>query len=468
MNSPTPMRRQPPPQALSGRRGAAEQGHRRLHDAQHPAHREPERRGRADHRRPRARDRAGLDPRSGRRHRARRPHPRRPDPAPEGGQGLRAEAGRARARALLLAGQSDRSARAGAAAHGGARRRAAARRHAGARDLRALGRGRAAARLRQRGPARGGARALHQAPRRPAARRPGRRSTSRPSAACNSPRRSATASPTRCAWRRLWAASRSPFPAATAASPTTSSALRKPTTSPRSSSANRTRSSLVRASAWLGGARSRALLRQYQRARHRRRGPGQGDRSRGRPCAPPTRPAPFDASALSVRACSPWPSPLASALLLWPWIGTENTDLVYPHGRRRRRRALRSVAVARSPAPRRRFATISSSLPPYYTFAIADPTERHRRRVLRHRGRGGVQCRGARAHARRHRHGSGAHHRGALCLQPQAVRRRHARRRALGKRLPGSADAQGPGRPAAAREWHPCRQDGLSARGHSR
>ena len=38
-----------------------------------------------------------------------------------------------------------------------------------------------------------------------------------------------------------------------------------------------TRSSMVRASAWLGGARSLALLRQYQRARHRRRGPGQGD-----------------------------------------------------------------------------------------------------------------------------------------------------------------------------------------------
>ena len=43
-------RRQPPSQALSRRRGAAEQRHRRLHDGQHPAHREPERRRGADHR----------------------------------------------------------------------------------------------------------------------------------------------------------------------------------------------------------------------------------------------------------------------------------------------------------------------------------------------------------------------------------------------------------------------------------
>ena len=51
---------QPPSQALSRRRGTAERRHRRLHDGQHPAHREPERRRRADHARARARDRAGL------------------------------------------------------------------------------------------------------------------------------------------------------------------------------------------------------------------------------------------------------------------------------------------------------------------------------------------------------------------------------------------------------------------------
>ena len=42
--------RLPPPQALPGRRGAARGRHRRVHDAQHPARREPERRRGADHR----------------------------------------------------------------------------------------------------------------------------------------------------------------------------------------------------------------------------------------------------------------------------------------------------------------------------------------------------------------------------------------------------------------------------------
>ena len=55
------------------------------------------------HHRPRRRDRAD------------RPDARRPDPAPEGGQGLRPRAGRARARALFLARQPDGAARAGAA-----------------------------------------------------------------------------------------------------------------------------------------------------------------------------------------------------------------------------------------------------------------------------------------------------------------------------------------------------------------
>ena len=63
--------------------------HRRLHHRQHPAHRKPERRRRADHPRARARDRAGFGLRSRRRRRAGRPHARRPDPAPEGRQGLR-------------------------------------------------------------------------------------------------------------------------------------------------------------------------------------------------------------------------------------------------------------------------------------------------------------------------------------------------------------------------------------------
>ncbi len=65
-------------QALAGRRGAARRGHRRLHDAQRPAPREPERRRGEDHRRRRAGDGAGLGVRAGRRGRADRPAARRP------------------------------------------------------------------------------------------------------------------------------------------------------------------------------------------------------------------------------------------------------------------------------------------------------------------------------------------------------------------------------------------------------
>ena len=51
---------QPPSQALSRCRGAAVPRHRRLYRGQYPAHRKPQRRGRADHACAGARDRAGL------------------------------------------------------------------------------------------------------------------------------------------------------------------------------------------------------------------------------------------------------------------------------------------------------------------------------------------------------------------------------------------------------------------------
>ena len=57
------------------------------------------------------------DLRPRRRRRAGRPHARRPDPAPQGRQGLRPQAGRAGARAFFLAGQSDGAARARPAPH---------------------------------------------------------------------------------------------------------------------------------------------------------------------------------------------------------------------------------------------------------------------------------------------------------------------------------------------------------------
>ena len=177
--------RQPPSQALSRRRGTAVARHRRLHHGQHPAHREPQRRGRPDHACPGARDRAGFGLRPRRCDRAGRPHAGRPDPAAEGGQGLCPQAGRARARALFLAGQPDRAARAGVAAHRRARRRAAAHPHAGQRHRRPLGGGRAHPGLRQRGSARRPGSCATPSGWRTGCTRPGRPSASRRGAACN-------------------------------------------------------------------------------------------------------------------------------------------------------------------------------------------------------------------------------------------------------------------------------------------
>ena len=113
-----------PSEALAGRRGAARRRHRRLHDGQRPAPREPERRRRRHHRRARARDAcptaSSIAPTrscwstcrptsccSGCR-RARSTCPSRPS---------------ARAQQLLPQGQPDRAARARAAPHRRARRR---------------------------------------------------------------------------------------------------------------------------------------------------------------------------------------------------------------------------------------------------------------------------------------------------------------------------------------------------------
>ena len=80
--------RQPASQALSRCRGADRRRHRRLHDPQYPACREPQRRRRPDHPDPRARDGARQHSRPGRRYRGRRSLPRGSDQAPARGQGL--------------------------------------------------------------------------------------------------------------------------------------------------------------------------------------------------------------------------------------------------------------------------------------------------------------------------------------------------------------------------------------------
>ena len=260
--------------------------HRRLHHGQHPAHRKPQRRRRADHACARARDRAGLGVRPRRRHRADRPHARRPDPAAEGGQGLRPQAGRARAGALFLAGQSDGAARTGAAAHRRAGRRAAAHPHAGATPSPGPGR---------RASAFWSASARIRAP--PAScatpsgwptgcTRHGRRSASRRrrSLQLTDEQRDRLADTLRLAEAlggeaRDDSRRRPPH-----------RRRRHPLRARQQRHADHHRQvdalAVVRADARFGRARSGAPLRQYQRPRHRRRR-GRGELVRRRRCAPP-------------------------------------------------------------------------------------------------------------------------------------------------------------------------------------
>ena len=191
-------------------------------------------------------------------------------------------------------------------------------------------------------------------------------------------------------------------------------------------------------------------------------------RSRRSPSAPRKR-------SRVVRPASPisslcWPSARrsASAWLIRPWLGVENVDLVFLT-------AIVGVAVRYGLWPSL-LASVAASLcynffflPPIYTFTITDPTNVAAFVLVHGRGRHRLQCRCARAARRRScRAGARAHHRIALCLQPQARRRRHARRRALGHGLSDRLDAEGARRAAAARGRLDRGEGRLSAGGHAR
>ena len=458
---------QPPPQALSRRRGAARQRHRRLHHRQHPARREPQRRRRADHPRPRARDRARLDLRPRRRHRARSTSRRRPDPAAEGRQGLRPQAGRAGARAFLLARQPDGAARARAAPHRRAGRRAVAHPHAGARHPGPVGGGRARPGLRQRGPARRRPGALRQAARRPAARAVDcalRRDAAR-SLQLTEEERDRIADTLRLAEPLGGEAITIPGGAQRIADDVIAFA-RRPTTSPRSSSASR-RARAGSRSCTARSCTTSSAARQHQRPCHRRRRASPASRCRGRPCARRTRPSAVRARPLRRRRSSRSRLPSASASSIQPWLGIENVDLVFLT-------AIVGVAVRFGLWPSL-FASVAASLcynffflPPLYTFTIADPTNVAAfvffavmaMLVSNVAARVRTQALAAIARARTTEV--------ALRLQPQARRRRHARRRAVGDRLPDRLDAEGPGRAAAAGGRLDRGQGRLSAGGHAR
>ena len=141
------------PEALAGRRRIAGRRHRRVHDAQRPAHRKPQRCRGADHRHPRQRNVARHVLRVGRRSRTDRPAARRTARPSARGQGVRAAAGRARAREFFPEGQPDRAARNGVASDCGPRRRADARIPRREVDRTGMGGGRAHRRRHRPGPA---------------------------------------------------------------------------------------------------------------------------------------------------------------------------------------------------------------------------------------------------------------------------------------------------------------------------
>ena len=142
----------------------------------------------------------------------------------------------------------------------------------------------------------------------------GRRSMSRAGAACSFRRKSATALPTRCGSPRRSAARPITLPGRRPAHRRRRDRLR----ASQQRHADRHRQvgalALVRDPAWLGGARSRAPVRQHQRPRHRRRcdcrrADPEKDRS-----APPSATTPFDPRPYVARAGRgrPWRSASAS------------------------------------------------------------------------------------------------------------------------------------------------------------
>ena len=128
-------------------------------------------------------------------------------------------------------------------------------------------------------------------------------------------------------------------------------------------------------------------------------------RSRRRPSAPAERSEP-SIPALCLSRSLAVAAAVGVSELLWPWIGLPNTDLVFLT-------AIVGIAVRFGLWPSL-LASVASALcynffftEPYHTFNIADPTERRRRPLLHRRGDHRLQCCGARAHSRRRGHGRG-------------------------------------------------------------
>ena len=309
-------------------------------------------------------------------------------------------------------------------------------RDAGARDLGSVGGRRAAPRLRQRRPARGGARALHQAPRRSPARALDgalRRNQAQPAierGRAGPDRRYASARPG--PWRRAGYHSRRRSPHRRRRGRLCASQQHHASRSSASPRGRAGSSCCTARSCAISCGSCGNISVHVIAGEELDKEPIPKKTVRTAEMAEPFDPRPYLFALLAVG--------LATGIseLLWPWIGLENTDLVFLT-------AIVGIAVRFGLWPSL-FASVASALcynffftEPYYTFSVSDPTQRHGHPIFHDRRHHRLQRRGAGAQPRCGSHEPGAHHRVALCLQPQAVRCRHARRRAVGHGLPDRA-----------------------------
>ncbi len=218
---------------------------------------------------------------------------------------------------------------------------------------------------------------------------------------------------------------------------------------------------LVRAAAWLGGRPAGAQRIGPCRAKWRR------------PATRPSPPVRIDWLLGAAADHRPLPRGHADdrrsrrprACCINDYVGLPNISLIFVVPGPGRGGAARAVAVALGVGACRVLAYNFFFLPPLYPFTIADPAN-VARAVLLH-VRGGRRERAGDAHPRpdRGRPARGAHHRRALCLQPQDRRRDRPRRPAVDRGDPSRpADERGDRHPDAGEEPVGDRQAGAARR----
>ena len=379
-----------------------------------------------------------------RRHRGDRPHARGPVQRLRDGKVYVAAPGGARDPALLLARQSDRAARAGAAPHRAARRRADGRLHAQPAPSAAPGRRASACWSASATAPPGRSWCATPAPRRPAARAlDGAARRDRQRAARRGGRRDR--SPRRCAWPSGSAARRSPSPART--SPPRRSTM--PMRRQRHPSDRRQDKAVALDASCCAAPSPQRIIRQAdglsihviasapepgEAAPRRRRLPTFRRDAAG--ATPAARSAGARRAAGGARRCT-------------QFVGIVERRPRLPDGGAGQRRDLRAFGRRCSPACSACWPTTSSSC--RRSTPSPSPTRRTWSRWCSSPGRGHrQQPRRPRARRRRSRPGSAPGSPRSSTSSAASSPAWHARRRAVGDRAPDRADAEGPRRPAAA------------------